>query len=96
MLYIVSGELIPESNKIYQGRMGAMGNIIGFIAEKTNSIKIYEEISMQIVSGMSVEEKYNIRLDTNPKLFKALRTNLRSRKISAKLKQVESKGSSLI
>ena len=31
MLYIVSGELIPESNKIYQGRMGAMGNIIGFI-----------------------------------------------------------------
>ena len=51
---------------------------------------------MQIVSRMSVEEKYNIRLDTNPKLFKALRTNLRSRKISAKLKQVESKGSSLI
>lgn len=31
MLYIVSGELIPESNKIYQGRMGTVGNIIGFI-----------------------------------------------------------------
>ena len=31
MLYIVSGELIPESNKIYKGRMGAVGNIIGFI-----------------------------------------------------------------
>lgn len=31
MLYIVSGELIPESNKIYKGRMGAMGNILGFI-----------------------------------------------------------------
>lgn len=31
MLYIVSGELIPESNKIYKGRMGAMGNIAGFI-----------------------------------------------------------------
>lgn len=31
MLYIVSGELIPESNKIYKGRMNAIGNIIGFI-----------------------------------------------------------------
>ena len=31
MLYIVSGELIPESNKIYKGRMGAMGNIAGFV-----------------------------------------------------------------
>lgn len=31
MLYIVSGELIPESNKLYQGRMSAIGNMIGFI-----------------------------------------------------------------
>ena len=31
MLYIVSGELIPESNKLYKGRMTALGNIIGFI-----------------------------------------------------------------
>lgn len=31
MLYIVSGELIPESNKLYSGRMTAMGNIIGFL-----------------------------------------------------------------
>lgn len=31
MLYIVSGELIPESNKIYRGRIGAIGNIIGFL-----------------------------------------------------------------
>lgn len=31
MLYIVSGELIPESNKLYQGRMSAIGNIIGFL-----------------------------------------------------------------
>ena len=29
MLYIVSGELIPESNKLYSGRMTALGNIIG-------------------------------------------------------------------
>ena len=28
MLYIVSGELIPESNNIYKGRMGAIGNIL--------------------------------------------------------------------
>lgn len=31
MLYIVSGELIPESNKLYQGKMSAVGNMIGFI-----------------------------------------------------------------
>lgn len=31
MLYIVSGELIPESNKLYKGRMSAIGNIIGII-----------------------------------------------------------------
>ncbi len=31
MLYIVSGELIPESNKLYKGRMNSLGNIIGFI-----------------------------------------------------------------
>ena len=31
MLYIVSGELIPESNKLYHGRMTAIGNIIGFL-----------------------------------------------------------------
>ncbi len=31
MLYIVSGELIPESNKLYHGRMTALGNIVGFL-----------------------------------------------------------------
>lgn len=31
MLYIVSGELIPESNKLYQGRMTAIGNMLGFL-----------------------------------------------------------------
>lgn len=31
MLYIVSGELIPESNKLYSGRMSAIGNMLGFI-----------------------------------------------------------------
>lgn len=29
MLYIVSGELVPESNKLYSGRIVALGNIIG-------------------------------------------------------------------
>ena len=28
MLYIVSGELIPESNSLYKGRIGFIGNII--------------------------------------------------------------------
>lgn len=31
MLYIVSGELIPESNSLYNGRMTAVGNMLGFI-----------------------------------------------------------------
>lgn len=31
MLYIVSGELMPESNKLYKGKMSAVGNMIGFI-----------------------------------------------------------------
>ena len=31
MLYIVSGELIPESNELYKGRFPIVGNILGFI-----------------------------------------------------------------
>lgn len=31
MLYIVSGELIPESKKMYHGRLPIIGNIIGFL-----------------------------------------------------------------
>lgn len=31
MLYIVSGELIPESNKLYSGKLSSLGNILGFI-----------------------------------------------------------------
>ena len=31
MLYIVSGELIPESNKLYRGKISAIGNMLGLI-----------------------------------------------------------------
>lgn len=31
MLYISAGELIPESHKIYKGRVSYLGNILGFI-----------------------------------------------------------------
>lgn len=31
MLYIVSGELIPEYNNLYNGRLSALGNMAGFI-----------------------------------------------------------------
>ncbi len=31
MLYIVSGELIPEANSLYKGRLTSFGNILGFI-----------------------------------------------------------------
>ena len=31
MTYIVSGELTPESNRLYQGKISAIGNMIGFL-----------------------------------------------------------------
>lgn len=31
MLYIVSGELIPESNSLYKGKIPVIGNILGYI-----------------------------------------------------------------
>ena len=31
MLYIVSGELIPEANNLYKGKITNLGNILGFI-----------------------------------------------------------------
>lgn len=31
MLYIVSGELMPESNKLYSGKFSTIGNILGFL-----------------------------------------------------------------
>ncbi len=31
MLYIVSGELVPEANELDGGKSGFIGNIIGFI-----------------------------------------------------------------
>ena len=31
MLYIVTGELIPEANALYKGRITALGNMMGFI-----------------------------------------------------------------
>ena len=31
MLYIVTGELIPEANSLYKGRISAIGNILGFL-----------------------------------------------------------------
>ena len=31
MLYVVTGELLPEANKLYEGRMSAIGNILGFL-----------------------------------------------------------------
>ena len=31
MIYIVSGELIPEANNLYHGRMTAIGNMLGLL-----------------------------------------------------------------
>jgi ZIP family zinc transporter len=38
MLYIVSGELIPESKQLYKGRFSSMGNILGIIIGLLNFI----------------------------------------------------------
>ena len=42
MLYIVTGELIPEANGLYKGRMSAIGNILGFLI-RNNCSKIIEQ-----------------------------------------------------
>ena len=47
MLYIVSGELIPESNKMYKGRIGAIGNIIR-ICIRNNSNTNIKNIKKQL------------------------------------------------
>ena len=31
MLYIDSGELTPESNKLYSGKLSTIGNVVGFV-----------------------------------------------------------------
>lgn len=31
MIYIISGEIIPESKQLYKGRITSLGNILGFI-----------------------------------------------------------------
>ena len=31
MIYIISGEIIPESNKLYSGKTTGIGNMIGFL-----------------------------------------------------------------
>ena len=31
MLYIITGELIPEANNLYKGRITGIGNILGFL-----------------------------------------------------------------
>lgn len=67
-----------------------------FEAQKSNSMDTYFSIADMVASSLSKDEKYNIRLDTNPKLFKALRKSLRGNGISAKLTQVQSKNNDLI
>ena len=38
MIYIVSGELIPESNKLYNGRTTALGSILGLIIRNYSNV----------------------------------------------------------
>ena len=40
MLYIVSGELLPESCKLYSGRLSSIGNVLGFILGMIVTLKL--------------------------------------------------------
>lgn len=40
MLYIVTGELTPEANNLYKGRMSAIGNVVGFIIRNNSGKNI--------------------------------------------------------
>ena len=65
MIYIVSGELTPEYSKLYQGRMSAIGNILGFIIGGLGmttlmcclQINRINELERQIVLKDEIEEE---------------------------------------
>ena len=48
MLYIVSGELLPEANKLYKGRMSALGNVLGFLVRNNCSKNIRKQKTSKI------------------------------------------------
>lgn len=47
MLYIVTGELTPEANSLYKGRMTALGNVLGFLIRNNCSKNIKFNIAQK-------------------------------------------------
>ena len=67
-----------------------------FKVEKNSNDNVLPGIAKMIAETLSSDERYRIYLDNNPKLFGFLRKAIRSRKIVAKITQVNSKSESLI
>lgn len=54
MLYIVTGELMPEANNLYKGRIIAIGNVIGFIIRNNCSKDIKSFLSKIAIMGWHI------------------------------------------
>lgn len=55
-----------------------------------NGEDVYLEVARSLVSKFNKDEKYVIRLDSNPQLFRALKVAVKERKIKAKISEEES------
>lgn len=66
------------------------------ILEKKANRNILHEAAAELSGYLAIGEKYNIRLDENPKLFSELRSAIRAKGITAKIVQVKSKNNDLI
>lgn len=67
-----------------------------FSVEKGISDSVLYEIANIIAEGLESGKRYRIYLDNNPKLFGFLKKAARSKKITVKITQVNSKSESLI
>lgn len=52
-----------------------------------NGEDVYLEVARSLVSKFNKDEKYVIRLDSNPQLFRALKVAVKERKIKAKISE---------
>ena len=71
-------------------------NVKTVILEKKANRNILHEAAVELSDYLAIGEKYNIRLDENPKLFSELRSAIRAKGITAKIVQVKSKNNDLI
>ena len=67
-----------------------------FRVEKSSKDNVLPRMADMIAKSLNSSEKYRIYLDNNPKLFGFLKKSCRSRKIVAKITQINSKNESLI